>query len=671
MMELPLWALLAPAAVFLLGCFLLARRASGLRIAAAVLCGAAASALVWNALWQAAFLRPTLRLAGSSTSCRVAVLKAGEYVDETHLRAEVRLLEVGGGKLIFPVTVTLSGLPECSPGDLLEGRVELFEADSTGISDGAPLRGSAAEEMEVVGHSANPRYAFAALQQTLGQRLYGRFEREIGAVAAAICVGDKTHLSYRIQENYRAAGVSHLLVVSGLHLGLVVKAVGSLLPRRRLLRGLLLGGAVLAFMALTGFTVSVLRAGVMVLLAVIAPMCSESADPLTSLGTAAFLLTAFNPAAAADIGLLLSISSVLGLLAGSDAYRDYLARRAQEKRENGWRQRLLGLVVTPLSATLATMPVLTAIGGGISVFSVAVNLIAVPVTTPVVILGLLAALFAKLPLLIIPERACALCCGLLIRFLNGLTGWVAGLPFGLVYLRGTYALAVVLCGLGLLWLSTRLRTAHLRRVLLAGTAALVFFATALGALLGRGTVRAAAVGYTQQPAIVVTQGSRAAVFWRGGQVNRSAVERYLKSHGIRQIELLVNCSDTSAAGFWEGYLPERQIETKQIVIGEQLKLLDSLRLTISRQAEGVLFWIESPGCRLLFATGKTDLTALAQPDIFFSGTQLPQGLTEGQVLVSGQEADWVEGCPLALLRGEEPTVWLRPAAGTMKLLGVE
>ena len=671
MMELPLWVLLAPAAVFLLLCFRFARRPKGFRFAAAVLCGAAAAALCWSMLWQAVFLRPTLGLAGSSTDCRVAVLRIEERTDEEHLRAEVRLLEVGGGKLVFPVQILLSGLPESEPGDLLEGKISLSADDRTGISDGVPLRGYAEEELEELGHSSNPRYFFASLQQKLGQRLYSRFERQIGSVAAAVCVGDKTHLSYQTQENYRAAGVSHLLVVSGLHLGLVVQALGALLPRRRILRGLLMSGAVLCFMALTGFTVSVVRAGVMVLLGIIAPVLSESADSLTSLGAAVLLLTALNPAAAADIGLLLSVSSVLGILAGGAIYAEYLSRREARKQKNGRRQKLLGYLVTPVSATLATMPVLTAIGGGISIFSVAVNLIAVPLTTPVVILGLLIALIDEIPLLLIPARACGLCCGLLIRFLNGLTGWIAGLPFGLVYLRGGYALAVVLCALSLLWILTQLRTARLRRILLTGGTALVLMAVALGALLGRGTVQVAAVGYTQQPALVITRGDRAAVLWRGGSINQNAVERYLKTHGIRRLELVVNCSDSDARYLWEEYPQQQYLEVGDVVLGEQVVLLDALRLTISRQPDGVLYWMESPGATLLCATGKTDLTGQPQPDFFFSGTQMPQGLAAERVLVSGSEADWVERCTLPLLRGDEPTVWLRPSAGTTKLLGVE
>ena len=113
-----------------------------------------------------------------------------------------------------------------------------------------------------------------------------------------------------------------------------------------------MSGAVLCFMALTGFTVSVVRApGVMVLLGIIAPVLSESADSLTSLGAAVLLLTALNPAAAADIGLLLSVSSVLGILAGGAIYAEYLSRREARKQKNGRRQKLLGYLVTPVSAT--------------------------------------------------------------------------------------------------------------------------------------------------------------------------------------------------------------------------------------------------------------------------------------------------------------------------------
>ena len=103
-------------------------------------------------------------------------------------------------------------------------------------------------------------------------------------------VGDQDHISDEVDSAFRDAGISHLLVVSGLHLS-AASGIGYWLLSRRLgRRASALAACVLtaAFMGLVGLSPSVVRAGVMVLLVLGARILGEQADALTSMGLANF-----------------------------------------------------------------------------------------------------------------------------------------------------------------------------------------------------------------------------------------------------------------------------------------------------------------------------------------------------------------------------------------------
>ena len=681
--KLPLWILAALAAVFLLPVLpgALRRTPNGVRIA--VFCAAAALAFLWNAGWRMWVLEPASARAGSTVQTQAVVTRVYEADENGLAQTDLKLLEIDGKRQLLPVTVRAYGMPLFEPGDLLEAELALSDADPTyDYGKGVFLDASLTSDPERIGRSHHPIYFFARLQRQLSLKLQGRFVPQIGSVAAAVCVGDRGGIPDRIQENYRYAGVSHLLVVSGLHLSLVTGAIGALLPRRRIIRSLLMLAAVLAFMALTGFTASVVRAGVMAIFVCLAPLLSESADSLTSLSAAVVLLTGYNPACAADAGLLLSVSATLGILLANSQFEVWREQRAEqkkriskEKRECGRRRErvllyLANAVFLSAAAALATMPVLVAIGGEISLFSVITNLIAVPLITPVLIFGLLTALTLGVPLLTVPSRVFAILCGGLIRLLNLLTGWIADLPFGVVHLQGFYPLVVVLAALGLVVLVIRLPAGRLRRWTAVLSSALLLCAVALGVLLDAGTVRVALVGYTQQPAVVITREKTAAILWRGGETNLDAVEHYLVSEGIDAVALLVNCvADERERELDERFAPQVYCDAEEDVgVGVTFEPIDGIMVSVRRQAEGILFPITVEGLSLCCATGKTDLGG--EPvEVFLAGTQQPDGLVAERVLVGGREAAWVSESEIKTQRGELPTVWIRPGV-SMKITGV-
>lgn len=671
--ELPLWAFLALAAVFVLcGAGLLLRRRDLALQRVAVLLLSASLALCWQAGWRVWIAGPAAALAGRTARVEAVVLRTYEVREGERAQTDLRVYSLDGEKIFPSITVKVSSLPLRQSGDRITGELRFSLSGGYDRGRGFLLRASAVSPFERTGRSNAPQYLFVRLQQTLSLRLRGFFTREIGGVAAAICLGDRTALPERVQNAYRRAGVSHLLVVSGLHLSLIAGAAGGLFARRRrFLRGAGMICAVLAFMALTGGSPSVVRAGVMALFIAVGELLSESADPLTSLGAAALLLTAVNPAASADVGLLLSFSATLGILmANAWLQRRRLLRREEERRP-GLSARLAELLAVPAAAGLAVLPVLAAAGGGISVFSVLTNLVTVPLLAPVLVLGLFAALTAGVPWLAVFNRTAALLCGLLIRLLNAVTGWVSSLPFGFVYLKGLYPLAVVLCGFVLGAVLLRLPVGRRRRRFAALAAIFLLAGALVGRLLSADTVRVALVGYTRQPAVVITRNRQAAVLWRGGRTNTAAVKNYLERQNVRQVTLLVDGSgDGSAGELLRDCAPLDCCDVKQeVVTGVTFSPFDDIILTVRRQGQGDLFLIDAAGTRFLCATGKTNLAGWPEADVFLAGTQLPASLQAQAVLLGGREPDWAEDCGIPLLSGEEPAAWLR-RGGAIKFLGV-
>lgn len=141
---------------------------------------------------------------------------------------------------------------------------------------------------------------------------------EIADLSKAIAIGDRFSVEEDLKSDFRKTGVSHFIVVSGLHLVIVsefVRRILSVISRRnRYVEGVGTILAILAFMAVTGFGASALRAGIMMIIFLVARMIFVKSDSINSLGIAVLVMCVPNPFAVGDIGLLLSIFATLGIL---------------------------------------------------------------------------------------------------------------------------------------------------------------------------------------------------------------------------------------------------------------------------------------------------------------------------------------------------------------------
>ena len=258
------------------------------------------------------------------------------------------------------------------------------------------------------------------------------------ALLRGFLIGDDRDVPPPVEADFRAAGLNHLLAVSGSNVAFVLAVVGPLL-RRFQLRGRLVGSlGVIAFFALvTRAEPSVLRASAMAAIACWAAFSGRPLSRVRLLALAVAALVAVDPLLVRSVGFQLSVGASLGLvlLAGPMAARLPGPRWLAEP-----------LAVT-LAAQVGVAPVLLSTFGGIPVVTVATNLLAVPVAGPLTAWGLVAGLGAGLvggsvaALLHAPSSA--------------MVGWIAGVarvgaaaPLGIVDAR-----AALVCGVALvaLW----------------------------------------------------------------------------------------------------------------------------------------------------------------------------------------------------------------------------
>lgn len=138
-------------------------------------------------------------------------------------------------------------------------------------------------------------------------------------IAEALVLGWKSDLDEITKQQYRQAGIMHLLCVSGLHVGLVAMIIGcglffvGRLRWQRLLKGSIQLACIWGFVLISGMSAATLRAGVMFSLILVGDMIERSSNTLNNLATSALLLVFINPMALFDVGFQLSYTAVLGI----------------------------------------------------------------------------------------------------------------------------------------------------------------------------------------------------------------------------------------------------------------------------------------------------------------------------------------------------------------------
>ena len=225
------------------------------------------------------------------------------------------------------------------------------------------------------------------VRDEIKSRIYSVLPNEYGAVAVAMLLGDKSGVSDETLGALKGAGIYHLFAVSGLHLSIWVLGVFTFLKKLGLSNRLNSMLAVLftfGFMALTGFTPSVSRAGIMLIVLMSGNLFGREAHSLNSLGIALFIILAANPMAAASASLLLSFGATLGIVTLYQSIDKILNRKLSSVKKKAVRRPIKAVVsvfFVSVCASLFTLPVNAAVFGEVCIIGPLTNVLVSFVST--------------------------------------------------------------------------------------------------------------------------------------------------------------------------------------------------------------------------------------------------------------------------------------------------
>ena len=362
---------------------------------------------------------------------------------------------------------------------------------------------------------------------------------------AGFVLGDDRGQPPELTYDFRASGLTHLLVVSGQNVAFVLALARPLLRRLGLGGRMAAGLAVLAlFGTLTRWEPSVLRAVAMAAVALLAGTLGRPASTVRVLALAVTALLLVDPLLVHSLGFRLSAGACAGIA---------LAGRPLSAAIPGPRPLAEALGVT-LAAQAGVAPVLVPTFGGVPTVSLLANLLALPAAGPVMVWGMAAGFPAGL-LGGAPARLLHVPTSLLLGWVAGVARVTAALPLGQLGMVHLGALAVTAVAFAR---SRRSSRPALPRLVLAASV-LVLLAPAVAVLHPR-------------PADARVLG-RGATLWRAGRATivvlddaRASPDRLLgalNAAGVRHLDLLVasrpGATDARAATAIERRVPARLI----------------------------------------------------------------------------------------------------------------
>lgn len=185
-------------------------------------------------------------------------------------------------------------------------------------------------------------------------------------------LGMKSGLPDDLSENLRIVGLVHIVVASGAHLSILVEIAKKVFGKISRMASLIFSLTfILFFMAMVGWTPSILRAGVMAILTLITWFVGRKISPVRMIITVMAGTLLINPMFAINLGWLLSFASFGGIM----ILGPMLTRYFYGEKKPGF---IGETVITTLSATLMTLPITLYYYGTISLISVVANLLILP-----------------------------------------------------------------------------------------------------------------------------------------------------------------------------------------------------------------------------------------------------------------------------------------------------
>lgn len=301
------------------------------------------------------------------------------------------------------------------------------------------------ERFDVVDRAVN------SVKRYIKRTLFGGMSFDSASTMSAVVFGDKGYFSDEFYNNVKASGVAHVMVVSGMHLGILVGLALYIAEKfiyNPKLRALIMYLVVIMLTSVCGFTMSILRAGITYIIMGVGLLLNRDHTPENALGFAVVLILLSSPFAVFSVSLCLSVLSTFGILAVALPICKYV--------DTKWVgipkliRDMVNLAVISLSAMLLTLPVVINVFGYVSTVAVITNLL----TSFAVTFALGVTVVALIISLLFPNIGKLILCptDLLVRYINFVINFMGRLPFATVIVPSYFAVFAVMLIFCVFWI---------------------------------------------------------------------------------------------------------------------------------------------------------------------------------------------------------------------------
>lgn len=524
------------------------------RIRAMLLAFGLTFGFAWYSAYYTLVFKPYELLDGKTTVIRTEVSDYPQatgrgvslYVkikeDKSPLAAKVLLYADDGTKL--------------SPGDQIELNARLSKASvrygeptDYYISKGVFLIAYQKGEISLIPAEKLPlKYYPQHLSKLLKEKITDIYEGDTAPFMLALLTGDKTLLNkdLRLSSAMSSVGTSHVVAVSGMHLSFLAGMIMTLTRRKRIGR-LVCIPVILIFMAMVGNTPSVVRAGIMQIFLLAAPLFKRESDPVTSLAAALMMLLLINPYSAGNVGLQLSFAATSGIVLLSGRINSYFLSKTDKKLFKKPLFRVLWhFTIATLSSTLGalvfTTPLIAIHFNYVSLIAPLANVLTLWAVSFAFSGGLISVI---LGFLFSPAGKVAAWIGSwLVRYNTGLVIWLSGFRLASLSMLSTFTrLWLVFVYLLFGWLIiNRRRKPRLVIPICSAVITLCLSILLSGYIADRSSMTVTAVDVGQGQSIVVTTRRHTFIVDCGGNGASNAgslTAQFLRSINRNTIDLLV------------------------------------------------------------------------------------------------------------------------------------
>jgi ComEC/Rec2-related protein len=292
-----------------------------------------------------------------------------------------------------------------------------------------------------------PRAVLSDIKDGVAKRASTLLGSVNGSLARGFLIGDTSDIPTIMLRDFRRSGASHLLAVSGMHISVILAAVEMIFRRMffpKSARIVIVSFLAFVLLCLTGFSMSALRAVLMLGLSYVFFLFSEEADAPTVLSISIATIILIFPYAIYDIGMWMSFFATLGIVT---LYPLAKSKLPKPKHSNKFlnvfltmlREMILAATIT-IVANMFLLFIMCTVFGEFSLSAVPTNIILSPLSTVFMFLSTAVLLFGGVPLV---GKVICFACGGIGRIIIAVSGWFSSFEWSVISLRFTFAKILV------------------------------------------------------------------------------------------------------------------------------------------------------------------------------------------------------------------------------------